>query len=174
MSIRETCSIEPSDLRIVRPSQQRSASEGPRGNEKDAEADENWKELMAARMIDCCLGLFLDESSRQTVNSRLKTLMDYERSLNQSMSYIRHTPLFLDFELKKTNQARDPQVQLAIWQVAGYLKKKHQGWDTAIPIPGIVVNGHQWHYYIAFERNDGLVCSYRYVDRQTPKLTITT
>ncbi|KAL8957920.1 MAG: hypothetical protein Q9193_004920 [Seirophora villosa] len=83
--------------------------------------------------------------------------MDYERSLNQSMSYIRHTPLFLDFELKKTNQARDPQVQLAIWQVAGYLKKKHHGWDTAIPIPGIVVNGHQWYYYIAFERNDGLI-----------------
>ncbi|KAI4090080.1 MAG: hypothetical protein LQ344_004951 [Seirophora lacunosa] len=169
----ETCSIEPSDLRMVRPSQQRSASEGPTGNEKAAEADKNWKELMAARMIDCCLGLFLDETSRQTVNSRLKTVMDDERSLNQSMSYIRHTPLFLGFELKKTNQARDPQVQLAIWQVAGYRKKKHHGWDTAIPIPGIVVNGHQWHYYIAFERYDGLVGSNRYIDQQTRKLTIT-
>ncbi|KAL8707100.1 MAG: hypothetical protein Q9220_007813 [cf. Caloplaca sp. 1 TL-2023] len=168
----ETCSIEPSNLRMVRPGQQRLASEGSHGNEKEITADTDWKELMATRMIDYCLGLFLDQENRQGVSDRLKTAKDFERSLNQSMSYIRHTPLFLDFELKKTNQPRDPQVQLALWQAAGYLKRKHHGWDTAIPMPGIVVNGHQWYYYIAFERNDGLVGSGRYIYKM-PKLIST-
>ncbi len=80
-----------------------------------------------------------------------------EITLNQSLAYIRDTPLFLDLVPKKTHVNRDPEMQLAIWMAALYSKRLHPGWDTAIAMPGIVVNGYDWHYYLTFEREGDLV-----------------
>ncbi|KAL8645638.1 MAG: hypothetical protein Q9210_006598 [Variospora velana] len=171
----ENCAIGPSDIRMLRPGERRptdeesskskgkeaEADKSSKAKGKETEADKTWKELTTTRMVDCSLGLFLEEPICDLISKAFKNLGDYEQSLNQSMSYIRHTPLLLDLELKKTNQARDPQVQLAIWLAAAYLKRKHHGWDSSIPMPGLVVNGHQWEFYIAFERGDGLVKSCR-------------
>ncbi|KAL8904219.1 MAG: hypothetical protein Q9207_003407 [Kuettlingeria erythrocarpa] len=153
----ENCAIEPSDIRMLRPGECSPADESSKGKGKETEADKTWKDLSTVRMVDCSLGLFLDEPVCDLISKAFRNINDYEQSLNQSMSYIRHTPLLLDFELKKTNQARDPQVQLAIWLAAAYLKRKHHGWNTSIPMPGLVVNGHEWNFYIAFERDNGLI-----------------
>ncbi|KAL9027271.1 MAG: hypothetical protein Q9196_004182, partial [Gyalolechia fulgens] len=152
----ENCTIEPSDIRMLRPGERWPTDESSKGKGKETEAETSWKDLWTVRMVDCSLGLFLDEPIYSLISKAFRNINDYEQSLNQSMSYIRHTPLLLDLELKKTNQARDPQLQLAIWLAAAYLKRKHHGWDTSLPMPGIVVNGHEWKFYIAFERDNGL------------------
>lgn len=133
------------------------AEKSSKGKAKETEADKTWRDLTTTRMVDCSLGLFLDEPIRDLISKAFKNIGDYEQSLNQSVSYIGHTPLFSDLEVKKTNEARDPLVQLAIWLTAAYLKRKHHGWDTSIPMPGLVVNGYRWEFYIAFERGNGLV-----------------
>lgn len=158
---RENCAIEPSDIRMLRPGERWPTDESSKGKGKETEVDKTWKDLWTVRMVDCSLGLFLDEPVCDLISKAFRNIRDNEQSLNQSMSYIRHTPLLLDLELKKTNQARDPQVQLAIWLAAAYWKRKHHGWHTSIPMPGLVVNGHDWDFYIAFERDDGLVRSCR-------------
>ncbi|KAI4118160.1 MAG: hypothetical protein LQ341_007633 [Variospora aurantia] len=153
---------------MLRPGERRPTDESSQGNDessmgkgtgkgKESEADKTWKELTTTRMVDFSLGLFLEEEICDVISKAFKNMGDYEQSLNQSMSYIRHTPLLLDLELKKTNQARDPQVQLAIWLAAAYMKRKHHEWDTSFPMPGLVVNGHDWKFYIAFERENGLI-----------------
>lgn len=155
---------------MLRPGERRPTDESSQGNDessrgkgtgkgKECEADKTWKELTTTRMVDYSLGLFLEEEICDVISKAFKNMGDYEQSLNQSMSYILHTPLLLDLELKKTNQARDPQVQLAIWLAAAYMKRKHHEWDTSFPMPGLVVNGHDWKFYIAFERENGLVRS---------------
>ncbi|KAI4182004.1 MAG: hypothetical protein LQ346_006664 [Caloplaca aetnensis] len=153
----ENCAIEPSDIRMLRPGERWPTDESSKGKGKETEVDKTWKDLWTVRMVDCSLGLFLDEPVCDLISKAFRNIRDNEQSLNQSMSYIRHTPLLLDLELKKTNQARDPQVQLAIWLAAAYWKRKHHGWHTSIPMPGLVVNGHDWDFYIAFERDDGLI-----------------
>ena len=112
------------------------------------------------RMIDWCLGMAVDSDHQALIRKAYQKSADMERSLNQSLSYIRNNPLILDIEIKKTFQPRDPEVQLAIWASAALLKKRHHKWDTSMPMPAIVVNGHNWHYYIFFELNEELVrCS---------------
>lgn len=114
-------------------------------------------EVTITRIVDICLGLDLSLAVNSIVTNAWKTMNDYEHSLNQSVAYIRQTPLFLDIELKKTNQSRDPQVQLAIWMAGLYEKRRYHKWDTSIPMSGLIVNGSEWLFYVAFVRDGGLV-----------------
>lgn len=114
-------------------------------------------EVTTTRIVDICLGPDLSPAASSIVTNAWKTMNDYEHSLNQSVAYIRQTPLFLDIELKKTNQSRDPQVQLAIWMAGLYEKRRYYKWDTSIPMPGLIVNGSKWLFYVAFVRDGGLV-----------------
>ena len=108
-------------------------------------------------MVDWCLGLNVDEDDMHVIKQAFANTVDNAAALNQSLSYIRNTPLILDIELKKTLQPRDPQVQLAIWASSALLKKRIMGWDTSMPMPAIAVNGHLWEFYIFFEMNNDLV-----------------
>ncbi|CAO1603204.1 hypothetical protein XANCAGTX0491_006796 [Xanthoria calcicola] len=114
-------------------------------------------EVTITRIVDICLGLDLSLAVNSIVTNAWKTMNDYEHSLNQSVAYIRQTPLFLDIELKKTNQSRDPQVQLAIWMAGLYEKRRYHKWDTSIPMSGLIVNGSEWLFYVAFVRDGGLI-----------------
>lgn len=141
----ENCSIEPVEIRIERPNGTRL--------ELDSEPS------TTSRMIDWTLGLKLDEMNhqRKLIAKAFANMNDYEASMNQSMSYIRESPLFLDLELKKTQSNINPEVQLAIWAAAGFSKKLLHGWDTSMPMPAIAVKGHDWSLYIFFWDGEGLI-----------------
>ena len=111
------------------------------------------------RMVDWCLGLNVDRADMAVIRKAFADIVDNAATLNQSLSYIRNTPLILDIEIKKTLQPRDPQVQLAIWASSALCKKRFMGWDTSMPMPAIAVNGHFWEFYIFFEMNKNLVCA---------------
>ena len=108
-------------------------------------------------MIDWCLGLKLDSADQRTISAAFATMDKFEQSLNQSLGYIRMEPLFLDIEIKKVLSDIDPEVQIAIWASASFLKRRHHHWDTSMPMPAVVVNGHNWDYYIFFPCDNELV-----------------
>ncbi len=119
----------------------------------------NTVEAKSARMVDYGFGLKLEHKLMKTITDAFKEFYDYQKSLNQSMSFIKSVPFFLDIEVKKKHQVRTPEVQLAIWAAALYKKRQHHGWDVQIPMPGICINGHVWEFYIIFETGeDELVC----------------
>lgn len=113
-----------------------------------------------AKMVDWSIGLHLAEDDMDTVNSAFRQVRHNEASLNQSLSFIRCCPLFLDIEIKKTQSNVNPEVQLAIWAAAALQKRHLHGWDTdtAMPMPAIAVNGHIWTYYLFYESQGELVC----------------
>lgn len=115
--------------------------------------------VTTTRMVDICLALNLEDTAREVVTRSWATWPDNLRSLNQTVSYIRIRPLFLDIEIKQLNQDREPLVQLGIWMAGLYQKRKLHGWDQSAPMPGLVVNGDRWDLYIGFARGDGVVCS---------------
>ena len=108
-------------------------------------------------MVDWCLGMNVDEDDMQIIQQAYSRADPHAASLNQSLSYIQKHPLFLDIELKKTAQPRDPRVQLAIWASSALLKKRKMGWDTSMPMPALAIDEHYWEYYIFFEMKDKLV-----------------
>lgn len=109
------------------------------------------------------MALNLSWDEEELINEVYNTLRPGERSLNQSLSYICSCPLFADIELKKEQASRDPEVQLALWKAAASLKRRHHGWDSSLPMPGITVNGHIWNFYIFFEHAEKrLVSRYLY------------
>ena len=110
-----------------------------------------------ARMVDWCLGLRLDYEDEKLVASAFREIGVNEMSLNQTVSFIKQCPLFLDIEIKKSHTNRNPQVQLAIWASGALRKKQHHGWDTSLPMPAIAVTGQYWTYYLFFGWDDNLV-----------------
>lgn len=103
-------------------------------------------------MVDYGFGLRLSSPTRYLITDALSQLEDSKWSLNQSLSYHNRVPLVADIEIKKSNTDREPEVQLGVWQAAGYKKRKLHGWSTSsIPMPGICINGHDWSGYITFE-----------------------
>ncbi|KAL9581313.1 MAG: hypothetical protein Q9212_003971 [Teloschistes hypoglaucus] len=148
----ESCPIDPVNIRMLRPGRQRYVDEA---KSKNSELEDS--SVTTTRMVDVCLGLNLDPTTMKLIFDKWAIWGDFKRSLNQSTSYIIHHPLFLDVEIKKTNQERNPLVQLGMWMAGLYAKRQHHGWDQSVPMPGLVVNGDQWFFYIGFARGDGVV-----------------
>lgn len=114
-------------------------------------------DLTVARMVDKSIGLRLDKEDKKIIDHAFHHMADKDHSVNQTLTYIQAIPLVFDIELKKTLSDRDPEVQLAIWKAAYYSKLLYHGWDTSLPMPCIVVNGHNWDYYIAYVQDETLV-----------------
>lgn len=111
------------------------------------------------RLVDWCFALDIrDDYNLQGLITRAFTYgAHHAQSLNQCINYISEDPLWLHVEIKKDHQARDPKVQLAIWALADLRKKMMHGWDTSMPVPGIVIDGVEWRLYLFFERGGNLV-----------------
>lgn len=117
------------------------------------------------KMVDWCLALALDYEDESILEKAFTTVNPNECSLNQSLSYIRRSPLFLDIELKREQPATDPEVELAIWASGALQKKLYHKWSTDLPMPAIAIEGHDWRWYIFVpkkispKKSRGLVCS---------------
>ncbi|KAL8726540.1 MAG: hypothetical protein Q9166_006647 [cf. Caloplaca sp. 2 TL-2023] len=162
----ERCTINPVELHTVMPNGKPllatdSASIKSRSSKAEkSEADDSQAEQdpTVSKIVDWCLGLELDWEDETIINRAFSTVRPNMRSLNQSLSFIDQVPIFLDIEIKKTNPGRDPEVQLAIWACAALKKKREMTWDTSMPMPGIVIEGHNWSYYVFVEIKKDLVC----------------
>ena len=113
------------------------------------------------RMINWCLAVNIDERTMDLIRQGYRSSANNECSLNQYLSYIRNNPLILDIVIKEPLQLGDTDVELAVWAGSALLKKRYHKWDTSMPMPAIVVDGHRWDYYIFFELDNNLVCFYR-------------
>ena len=110
-----------------------------------------------SRMVDLSIRLGLKREDERTVARAFSKMPDHDQSLNQSLSYIKDTPLVVDIELKKIYADRDPRVQLAVWKAGGFEKIRYHNWNTSMPMPGITVNGSDWECYLFFVRDLELV-----------------
>ena len=155
-SFRETCSIEPEEMRSIMPSGAHLDYDTQTLSSRTTMTEESSQTV--GRMVDWCLALNLDDEDEDLVDEAFASMKGGEQSLNQSLSYIHKCPLFLHIEIKKTQSNRDPEVQLAIWASGALLKHQHHGWDTSMPMPAIAINGNSWDYFIFFEAKGDLVC----------------
>ena len=149
---RESCAIEPLEIRMQRPEGQVLEIETTESRESTSDTPST-----TSRMIDLSIGLDLKLEDEETVDLAFNKMLDHDQSLNQSLSYIKDTPLLVDFELKKTYSDRDPKVQLAIWKAGGFKKMLYHNWDLSMPMPGVTVDGSEWHCYLFFVRDFKLV-----------------
>ncbi|KAL9024457.1 MAG: hypothetical protein Q9196_006504 [Gyalolechia fulgens] len=123
----------------------------------DVDGKTSQAELNVSKMIDWCLGLKLDPFQDALISQAFSHLGHFERSLNQLLSFIKKTPLFLDIEMKKTQHQQNPEVELAIWASGAAKKKAWHGWDNSLPMPAIVVSGHIWTWYLFVEIGGDLI-----------------
>ncbi|KAL8858817.1 MAG: hypothetical protein Q9178_004734 [Gyalolechia marmorata] len=93
----ETCPVEPTNIRMVRPNGHPVDETGSAAASSNVSVED--AEVTTTRIVDICLGLDLSPAASSIVTNAWKTMNDYEHSLNQSVAYIRQTPLFLDIEL---------------------------------------------------------------------------
>ena len=157
LSLSEACTINPIEFRPTMPNGAPLALECDSEIASGTSAAQEPRSL--TRMVDWCLGLQLGYKDAQLVRSAFGMVKLNETSLNQTVSFIKQCPLFLDIEIKKTQTNRNPEVQLAIWAAGALRKKQHHAWDTDLPMPAIAVNGHNWDYYLFSGWGDHLVYS---------------
>ena len=137
---------------MVRPDGQVMEIETARTRDSTTESS-----LTTSRMVDLSIGLDLEKKDWKTVALAFSKMADNTQSLNQSLSYIKNTPLIMDFELKRSNSNQDPRVQLAVWKAGGFKKMQYHKWDTSIPMPGITISGSEWDCFLFFVRDSELV-----------------
>ncbi|KAL8900672.1 MAG: hypothetical protein Q9207_005575 [Kuettlingeria erythrocarpa] len=101
-----------------------------------------------SKMVDWSLVLDLDSKDEEKIDAAFSKLNVHERSLNQSLSYIKRSPLVVDLEIKKQQPGNSPEVHIAIWASSALKKKRWHGWDTSLPMPAITVEGHRWDWYL--------------------------
>ncbi|KAI4261941.1 MAG: hypothetical protein L6R42_002872 [Xanthoria sp. 1 TBL-2021] len=142
-TIIERCAVGPSDLYTKTPGHVPLIY----GTESRITDDEGEKTPVQeiSKMIDWSLGLDLNSSDEEKIDAAFATLNVHERSLNQSLSYIKRSPLIVDLAVKKQQPGNSPEVHIAIWASAALQKKRWHGWDTSLPIPAITVEGHWWN-----------------------------
>ncbi|KAL8709049.1 MAG: hypothetical protein Q9220_006173 [cf. Caloplaca sp. 1 TL-2023] len=156
---RENCSIAPNEIRPTS-----STGEPIVTDKSTADTDAETSGIPIGRMIDWVLALRLDDVDNDLISDAFASVPFARRSLNQSLTdFLRKCPNFIDFELKKEQAARDPEVQLAVWASAGLNKKKLMGWSTDLPMPGIVIDGHKWTSYLFFEQKHSAINEAKHV-----------
>lgn len=153
----ESSPIQPNDIRMTRPSGNNVVYVPPPVSLPTNASFSQDGELTIARMVDKSIALVLDDDDDLTMRRAFYYMADKDHSVNQSLTNIQTDPLVFDIELKKALSDRDPEVQLAIWKAAYYSKLLNHGWDTSLPMPGLVVNGSNWEYYIGYVQDETLV-----------------
>lgn len=103
------------------------------------------------RKIDFAIGLRLEPAQRDALEQGLYVDDHALPSINQTSSFTRYTPMFLNIEIKKVNSGVDPLVQLAVWVTAEYNKRVIEGYDRSMPAVALAIVGHEWELYLAYD-----------------------
>ncbi|KAG8526430.1 uncharacterized protein KY384_000023 [Bacidia gigantensis] len=149
----ENCSIEPVEMRPIRPNGQIFTDYDVEGQSlvTKSSVDTNGELKSMGKMIDWMLGLVLKSDEHALLQRAYRNLRDHKaRAISQSLSYIKDCPAICDIEIKKEQDPRDPLVQSAIWASAALKKKKSFEWDTTLPMPAILIDGHEWRWCLFF------------------------
>lgn len=157
----ERCAVGPSDLYTKTP-RHVPLIYGTDSRMTDDEGEKTPGQEIS-KMIDWSLVLDLSSSDEEKMDAAFAKLNVHERSLNQSLSYIKRSPLVVHLEIKKQQPGNSPEVHIAIWASAALKKKSWHGWDTSLPMPAITVEGHRWDWYLLMAAGKGLVRTHRLV-----------
>ncbi|KAL8956650.1 MAG: hypothetical protein Q9193_005885, partial [Seirophora villosa] len=109
------------------------------------------------KKIDLAIGLDLLQSQEEELGDRQYNLQPNYPSINQVQSYYHLTPMFVNIEVKKKHQVRDPLIQLGAWVAAEFNKRRAEDWPMDMPAVAIEINQDEWLLYIVHHvpRDDG-------------------
>jgi hypothetical protein len=93
------------------------------------------------KKIDYAVGLRLPLKA-------VRSLQDAQKSINQTASFMNHTPMFLNVEVKRYASARNPRVQLAAWIAAEFNKRASEGWPLDMPVLAAEIEQDSWLLHI--------------------------
>ncbi|KAL9014008.1 MAG: hypothetical protein Q9173_001333 [Seirophora scorigena] len=109
------------------------------------------------KKIDLAIGLDLLQSQQEELEERQYSLQPNYPSINQVQSYFHLTPMFVNIEVKKKHQARDPLIQLGAWVAAEFNKRRAEEWPMDMPVVAIAIDQDEWTMYIVHHvpKDDG-------------------
>lgn len=93
------------------------------------------------KKIDYAVGLDLSLEA-------VRTLQDVKKSINQTSTFMSHTPIFLNVEVKRYASARNPRVQLAAWIAAEFNKRQMEGWPLDMPVLAVEIEQDSWLLHV--------------------------
>ena len=93
------------------------------------------------KKIDYAVGLDLSLEA-------VRTLQDAKKSINQTATFMNHTPMFLNVEVKRYASARNPRVQLAAWIAAEFNKRQMEGWPLDMPVLAVEIEQDSWLLHV--------------------------
>ncbi|KAI4280534.1 MAG: hypothetical protein L6R35_005869, partial [Caloplaca aegaea] len=100
------------------------------------------------KKIDLAVGLRLFRFQQEILQKCSYVVNPAFPSINQVQSCFNFTPMFLNTEVKKKHQNRDPLIQLGAWVAAEYNKRHQEGWPLDIPVVAVAIEQDEWHLYI--------------------------
>ncbi|KAL8764964.1 MAG: hypothetical protein Q9209_007791 [Squamulea sp. 1 TL-2023] len=100
------------------------------------------------KKIDMTIGLNLFEFQQEKLQRRQYKLGPAYPSINQVQSYFPLVPMFVNIEVKKKYQNRDPLIQLGAWVAAEFNKRRAEGWSLEMPVVAIAIDQDEWQLYI--------------------------
>lgn len=92
---------------------------------------------ISTKKIDYAVGLDLSLDA-------VRTLQDAKTSINQTVAFMNHTPVFLNVKVKRYASARNPRVQLAAWIAAEFKKRSVEGWPLDMPVLAMEIEQDSW------------------------------
>ncbi|KAI4089625.1 MAG: hypothetical protein LQ344_005265 [Seirophora lacunosa] len=100
------------------------------------------------KKIDLAVGLRLFRFQEEILQTRSYVVNPAYPSINQVQSCFNFTPMFVNAEVKKKHQNRDPLIHLGAWVAAEFNKRYREGWPLDIPVVAIAIEQDEWLLYI--------------------------
>lgn len=100
------------------------------------------------KKIDMGIGLNLFQFRQDDLQSRNYKVEPAIPTVNQTQSCFNFTPFFINAEVKRKHQNKDPLIQLGAWVAAEFNKRYREGWPLDMPVVAIAIEGDEWLLYI--------------------------
>ncbi|KAL9592182.1 MAG: hypothetical protein Q9179_006972 [Wetmoreana sp. 5 TL-2023] len=101
-----------------------------------------------SKKIDLAIGLNLLEFKQEELQKHKYLLEPAHPSVNQVQNYFHLMPMFVNIEVEKKHQNRDPLIQLGAWVAAEFNKRQAEDWPIDIPVVVVAIEQDEWHLYI--------------------------
>ena len=111
-------------------------------------ADAQFKDL--DKRIDSAFGLRVPHKDTRVLQRGVYEAEGTVDSINQTKSFVNFTPMFLNIEVKRKNEAVDPLIQLAAWISAEFEKRKIEHYSSNMPTLAIEIHADEWFLHIVY------------------------